>query len=69
MIMIGGLEDLIRKHLDVANLDERVRRVNRLREVISECSPFRDEPVDLVQWVPADTVQANDYNPNSVAPR
>lgn len=30
-------------------------------------SPFSD-PVDLIQWVPADQVQANDYNPNKVAP-
>jgi ParB-like chromosome segregation protein Spo0J len=66
--MIGELEDMIRKHLDVDDLGELVARVNRLREVISECSPFSGEPVDLVQWVPADTVTANDYNPNSVAP-
>jgi len=25
-------------------------------------------PVDHVQWVPVDQVEANDYNPNSVAP-
>ncbi|WP_319798268.1 ParB/RepB/Spo0J family partition protein [Nitrobacter sp.] len=31
-------------------------------------SPFAAEPVDLVLWVPAETVGANDYNPNSVAP-
>lgn len=68
MIMIGEIEDMIRKHLAVADLDELVSRVNRLREVISEHSPFKDEPVDLVQWVPADSVHANDYNPNSVAP-
>src|SRR5690606_15081675 len=29
---------------------------------------FRDEPVDFVEWVPGDTVHANDYNPNHVAP-
>lgn len=65
---MSELEDLIREHLEVEDLHERVARVNRLREVISECSPFRDEPVDHVEWVLADTVQANDYNPNSVAP-
>jgi ParB-like chromosome segregation protein Spo0J len=31
-------------------------------------SPFKSEPVDCVLWVPADSVQANDYNPNTVAP-
>ena len=28
----------------------------------------KDHPVSKVLWVPADLVQANDYNPNSVAP-
>jgi ParB-like chromosome segregation protein Spo0J len=28
----------------------------------------KDHPVSAVQWVPAEQVQANDYNPNSVAP-
>lgn len=31
-------------------------------------SPFKNEPVDCVQWVPSEQVIANDYNPNSVAP-
>jgi hypothetical protein len=30
-------------------------------------SPFADEPVDCVQWVRGEQVEANDYNPNSVA--
>lgn len=49
-------------------LAERVQAINALRRAIHEVSPFRDEPVDLVEWVPADSVVANDYNPNSVAP-
>lgn len=28
----------------------------------------KDHPVSHVQWVPADLVVANDYNPNAVAP-
>lgn len=51
-----------------SSLDERVKRINELRELIAELSPFSDEPVDYVQWVPADSVAANDYNPNVVAP-
>jgi hypothetical protein len=31
-------------------------------------SPFSNEPVDCVQWIHADLVGANDYNPNAVAP-
>lgn len=46
----------------------RIEALNAIRAMLHEVSPFRGEPVDLVQWVPADRVQANDYNPNSVAP-
>jgi len=46
----------------------RVEEINRLRQAISEYSPFNTEPVDCVIWVKNDLVHANDYNPNSVAP-
>lgn len=46
----------------------RVERLNALRRLIAEHSPFKDEPVDFVEWIPSDSVHANDYNPNSVAP-
>lgn len=49
-------------------LAERVELINALRLVIHEASPFAGEPVDLVQWVPAESVHGNQYNPNSVAP-
>lgn len=36
---------------------------------MEEQPPFAsDHPVSRVQWVPADKVRANDYNPNKVAP-
>lgn len=50
------------------DLAERVDALNAVRRLLAELSPFGSEPVDLVQWVPADEVQANDYNPNKVAP-
>jgi ParB-like chromosome segregation protein Spo0J len=49
-------------------LPERVALLNELRGVLREFSPFKDEPVDLVEWVPGGVVHANDYNPNTVAP-
>lgn len=30
-------------------------------------SPYRSQPIDHVRWVPIERVQANHYNPNSVA--
>lgn len=62
------LDDPIREWLMVDDLDTRVERMNHLRKIIAQVSPFADEPVDHVEWVKADTVHANDYNPNSVAP-
>lgn len=47
---------------------QAVERINHIRTAIHEISPFKNEPIDCVQWVLAETVQANDYNPNSVAP-
>ena len=28
---------------------------------------YPDQPIDSVRWVPIEEVEANDYNPNSVA--
>jgi ParB-like chromosome segregation protein Spo0J len=54
--------------LATLDLDERVEAINLIRAALHEVSPFASEPVDYVKWVKAETVQANDYNPNSVAP-
>lgn len=51
-----------------AELDGQVELVNALRRELHEASPFCNEPVDLVEWVRAEEVDANDYNPNAVAP-
>ena len=50
------------------DLDEKIEALNYIREALHNISPFKSEPVDLVKWVKNDTVGANDYNPNSVAP-
>ena len=49
-------------------LNEQVEALNKIRLMLHEAGPFSTEPVDLVEWVPAEVVHANDYNPNSVAP-
>lgn len=51
-----------------ASTSELVTTINTLRERIAAHSPFTADPVDFVEWVPADEVHANDYNPNTVAP-
>lgn len=47
---------------------ERIEIINAIRRELALHSPFSGEPVDCVQWVDSSLVQANDYNPNSVAP-
>ena len=66
----AGLDDLIQRirHLLASmEVEEKVQALNKIREALSKSSPFND-PVDLVLWVPAEKVQANNYNPNLVAP-
>lgn len=48
--------------------EERIEALNQIRLALHEVSPLKTEPVDCVLWIPADNVQANDYNPNAVAP-
>lgn len=47
---------------------KKIEALNKARLALHEISPFKGEPVDCVLWVPADQVEANDYNPNTVAP-
>ena len=54
--------------LNTLGLEEKVEALNEIRVSLHSMSPFASEPVDLVEWVKADRVHANDYNPNSVAP-
>ena len=49
-------------------LADQVDALNMIRAELAAVSPFAGEPVDCVQWVKSETVVANDYNPNSVAP-
>lgn len=54
--------------IEELDLEDRVEAINAIRERLHELSPFSGEPVDFVRWVKSETVRANDYNPNSVAP-
>jgi ParB-like chromosome segregation protein Spo0J len=54
--------------LEILSEDERIEAINEIKLALHDVSPMRDEPVDCVLWVKSDTVKANDYNPNQVAP-
>lgn len=65
---IGKLAESLCAKIAGLTLDSKVDVLNSIRQSLHDISPFKDEPVDLVLWVKGDNVQANDYNPNSVAP-
>lgn len=56
------------KFLKDLELEEKIEAINLIRSELHKFSPFKNEPVDFVKWVPSHQVIANDYNPNSVAP-
>lgn len=64
------MDDLITALCDaIAALpvEDRIDALNRARLALHEVSPMRHHPVDCVLWVDAHDVEANDYNPNTVA--
>lgn len=55
----------IRHAVDAAK--DKLGLIEMLRDLLHELSPLGAQPIDRVRWVPAEMVQPNDYNPNSVA--
>lgn len=66
--MIEDLTEKLCAALAKLGDDERIDALNRVRAALHAVSPLRDEPVDLVLWVRAESVRGNEYNPNAVAP-
>lgn len=64
---MGNLESLITE-INSLPLEEKIVALNKAREALHIISPFHSEPVDLVLWIKAEEIEANDYNPNQVAP-
>lgn len=64
------LENLKKSFIGFENLETtlKVEILNEIKLFLHENSPMKSEPVDCVLWVKNDSVHANDYNPNSVAP-
>jgi len=62
------VDKVLLKYMPLLDKKDSVEVLNKLHRILHLYSPFQSEPVDCVQWVPLDDVQANDYNPNVVAP-
>jgi ParB-like chromosome segregation protein Spo0J len=68
MSNIKTLTQSLIDELSSMSIDEKVHHLNAIKLALHKESPFNTEPVDCVLWVRNDSVHANDYNPNSVAP-
>ena len=53
-------------HIKGLDDDEKINYIQAVRDELHDKFPI-DQPIDHVKWVPIEMVQANDYNPNSVA--
>jgi len=53
---------------EIENLDEKIDTLNFVRGIIHEVSPYKNHPVDYVYWEKSEQIEANEYNPNFVAP-
>lgn len=49
------------------NEDEQIEILERVRQAVHDMSPLASQPVNRIHWVDINKVEANDYNPNSVA--
>lgn len=47
--------------------ENKIEFLNEVRMWIHSNMSLINQPIDLVQWVPLEDVEPNDYNPNSVA--
>lgn len=62
------INELIQNQVNELTTDlEKIQYFEHIKQFIHEISPQQSQPVNLVRWVPIERVQANDYNPNSVA--
>jgi len=65
--MIQEIHDWCEK-LKLLPIEAQVDLLNAARKAMHEAGPFNKEPVDCIYWVKSNKIEANDYNPNSVAP-
>lgn len=65
--MKGEIKKIV-KSVKSLPLEKQIEAINKIRLALHEISPFKTEPVDCVLWVKNESLTANDYNPNAVAP-
>jgi ParB-like chromosome segregation protein Spo0J len=66
--MIEKIKEFAEFVKTINGADEKIELLNEARKILHEVSPLRHHPVDFVRWVKSESVEANEYNPNAVAP-
>ncbi len=67
-LILQKIKEEIKVYLrSIEQVELKTKVINELRIAIHDESPFKNEPVDCVLWVPANKVTANNYNPNVMA--
>lgn len=61
----GRLAIALTKEFDASK--DKIQFIESIKDFLHNISPLKSQPVNRVKWVDIDKVQANDYNPNSVA--
>jgi ParB-like chromosome segregation protein Spo0J len=63
------MKDELKKEISdyINNSPDKLKAITEIKEFLFEVSPLKSQPIDYVRWVDIDEVEANDYNPNSVA--
>lgn len=63
--MNGRLAVALTKEFNASK--DKIEFIELIKDFLHKISPLKSQPVNRVKWVDIDKVQANDYNPNSVA--
>lgn len=66
--MIAELAKQLCEELAKLDPETRIEALNDVRFQMHQVSPLKHHPVDFIKWVKSDRVEANEYNPNAVAP-
>jgi ParB-like chromosome segregation protein Spo0J len=66
---IKALTDQLKLAIEAeADTDARIELLNEVRYELHTVSPLKHHPVDYVMWEKSELIEANEYNPNKVAP-
>ena len=61
------MQEIQRKFDELPTDLAKILYIEEIKAMLHQISPLKDQPVNHVRWVPIEQVEANGYNPNSVA--